>query len=97
MLTMHPGEYLEMAYLEPLQLSQKKLSDMLGVSPAAISRLVSGNSDLSPEMAVRLSLSFDRSAESWMQMQMQHSLQIAKTAVDPTTIVRRVQPACAAE
>jgi len=86
MITMHPGEYLAMAYVEPLNLVQRELAENLGVSKSAVSRLLAEKADLSPEMAVRLSMVFDRSAESWMLMQTKHSLNLARTSVDPKTI-----------
>jgi addiction module HigA family antidote len=85
---MHPGEYLAVSYVEPYELSQRELAERLGVSTAAVSRLLAGKADLSPEMAVRLALVFDRSAESWMELQSAHSLALAKKAVDPATTSR---------
>jgi addiction module HigA family antidote len=86
MITMHPGEYLTMSYVEPLKITQRELAESLGVSKSAVSRLLAGESDLSPDMAVRLSLAFDRSAESWMLMQVKHSLNLAKASIDPTVV-----------
>lgn len=86
MITMHPGEYLEMAYVEPYEIKQADLAECLGVSTAAISRLLSCKSDLSPEMAVRLSLVFDRSAESWMALQSDFSLAQARETVTPAAV-----------
>ena len=88
MITMHPGEYLAVSYVEPYGLSQRALAERLGVSTAAVSRLLAGKADLSPEMAVRLALVFDRSAESWMELQSAHSLALAKKAVGPATTSR---------
>lgn len=87
MLTMHPGEYLSEFYLEPLAISQTKMAEHLQVSKSALSRLLSGDSDLSPEMAVRLSYVLDRSAESWMEMQSQHSLKQAKASLNKDKFV----------
>lgn len=78
MLTMHPGEYLSEAYLIPFGISQTELAERLQVSKSAVSRLISGESDLSPEMAVRLSRVLDRSPESWMEMQSRYSIEAAR-------------------
>ncbi|KOP51147.1 MULTISPECIES: HigA family addiction module antitoxin [Pseudomonas syringae group] len=86
MITMHPGEYLEMAYVEPYEIKQADLAESLGISTAAISRLLACKSDLSPEMAVRLSLVFDRSAESWMALQSDFSLSQAREVVRPDAV-----------
>ena len=83
MITMHPGEYLMMSYVEPYRLSQRELAGRLGVSTAAVSRLLAHKSDLAPALAVRLEVVFDQSAESWMTMQVAHSLAQARKAVDP--------------
>jgi antitoxin HigA-1 len=88
MITVHPGEYLRLSYVEPFGIRQRELAESLGVSTAAVSRLLAGKADLSPEMAVRLSLIFDRSAESWMLMQAKFSLAMAKAAVDPEKVKR---------
>jgi addiction module HigA family antidote len=80
---MHPGEYLMLSYVEPYKLSQREMAERLGVSTAAISRLLAKKSDLTPEMAVRLEIVFDQSAESWMTMQVAHSLALARKRVKP--------------
>lgn len=78
MITIHPGHYLVMTYIEPLGLTQAKLATHLQVDKASVSRLLSGAADLTPLMAVRLSKVFDLSAEAWMEMQTQHSLLAAR-------------------
>jgi len=87
MITMHPGEYLSAVYFDELGMTQTKLADHLKVSKSAVSRLLSGEADVSPEMAVRLSYVLDRSAESWMEMQSQYSIELAKEQLDRTTFV----------
>ena len=86
MITMHPGEYLYLSYIEPYKITQSELAERLGVSSAAVSRLLAGKADLSAEMAVRLSLVLDRSAESWLDMQTAHSLAQARKKVDPVKL-----------
>jgi len=90
MLTMHPGEYISEAYLEPLDMSHTELASRLDVSVSTISRIINGKADVTPSMAVRLSRVLGRSPESWMAMQAAYSLAEAETTVDvsklkPTT------------
>ncbi|MFL6674439.1 MAG: HigA family addiction module antitoxin [Massilia sp.] len=82
MITMHPGEYLAEVYLAPLNLSQSELARRLQVDKSSVSRLLSGDAELSAAMAVRLSRVFDLSAEAWMEMQAQHSLKMARKALE---------------
>ncbi|WP_342118010.1 HigA family addiction module antitoxin [Pseudoduganella sp. OTU4001] len=88
MITMHPGEYLAAVYIEALALSQADLAKLLQVSKSAVSRLVAQESDLSPEMAVRLSYVFDVPAEMWMEMQTQHSLRLAREKLKSKDFVK---------
>lgn len=92
MITMHPGDYLILSYVEPYKLSQRELAERLGVSTATISRLLSQKVELTPELAVRLELVFGQSAESWMTMQLAHSLAQARKAVDKRTVKRFAVP-----
>ncbi|MFZ0426582.1 MAG: HigA family addiction module antitoxin [Acidobacteriota bacterium] len=46
----------------------------LGVSRKTLSAILNGRAGISPEMAVRLSLAFDTSAESWLNQQTQYDL-----------------------
>ena len=46
----------------------------LGVSRKTLSSIVNGRAGISPEMAVRLSLAFETSAESWLDQQVQYDL-----------------------
>ena len=46
----------------------------LGVSRKTLSAILNGRAGISPEMAVRLSIAFDTSAESWINQQTQYDL-----------------------
>ncbi len=70
----HPGEVLKTLCLEPLKLSVTKAAKALGVSRKTLSAILNGRAGISPEMAVRLSMAFDTSAESWLNQQMQYDL-----------------------
>jgi addiction module HigA family antidote len=78
----HPGEFIKETYIIPLNISLRSAAEKLDVSPSTFSRLIKGNADVSPIMALKLSKAFGRSPESWMLMQAEHELWEAKAMVD---------------
>ena len=70
----HPGEIIKALCLEPLGISITEAAEALGVSRKTLSSIVNGKSGISPEMAVRLSIAFDTSSESWLNQQTQYDL-----------------------
>jgi addiction module HigA family antidote len=70
----HPGEVIRELCLDPLGLSVTAAADGLGVTRKALSELLNGHSGISPEMALRLSMGFGGSAESWIQQQALYDL-----------------------
>lgn len=78
----HPGEFIAGIYLEPNNISGRELADKLGVAASTLSRVLSGASRVSPEMALRLSKAIGRSPESWLAMQDAYDLWIARQQVD---------------
>ena len=70
----HPGEIIRELCLEPLGLSVTDAAKALGVSRKTLSAVLNGRAGISPEMAVRLSISFDTSSESWLNQQVQYDL-----------------------
>jgi addiction module HigA family antidote len=70
----HPGEILRDLCLAPLDLSVTEAAEALGVSRKTLSAVVNGRSGISPEMAVRISIAFDTTAESWLRQQLQYDL-----------------------
>ena len=79
---MHPGEFIARVYLEPFDLGSNELSRKLKVSPGLISRLVNGKTDVSPAMALKLSKVLGRSPESWLLMQDNYNLWLARQHID---------------
>src|SRR5258706_1899350 len=74
----HPGEILRSLCLEPLGLSVTDVAKGLGVSRKTLSAVLNGRAGVSPEMAVRLSIAFNTSAESWLNQQVQFDLWLAE-------------------
>jgi len=70
----HPGEILRELCLVPLNLSVTEAAASLDVSRNTLSAILNGRAGISPEMAVRLSIAFDTTAESWLHQQMQYDL-----------------------
>ncbi len=70
----HPGEIIKALCLEPLGLSTTEAAEALGVSRKTLSSIINGKAGVSPEMAVRLSIAFDTSSESWQNQQTQYDL-----------------------
>ena len=70
----HPGEVLKALCLEPLKLTVTAAAQALGVSRKTLSGILNGRAGITPERALRLSLAFDTSAESWLVQQLQFDL-----------------------
>lgn len=70
----HPGEIIKRLCLDPLGVSVTQAAQALGVSRKTLSAILNGCAGISPEMAVRLSIAFGTSAESWLNQQTQYDL-----------------------
>ncbi len=70
----HPGAVIKELCLEPLGISVTAAAEGLGVSRKTLSAILNGRAGISPEMAVRLSIAFDTSSESWLNQQTQYDL-----------------------
>lgn len=84
----HPGEVLKNLCLEPLGLSVTEAAKALGVSRKTLSSILKGRTGISPEIAVRLSVAFDTTAESWMNQQVQYDLWQAEQHRDEFNVTR---------
>ena len=73
----HPGEILSELCLEPLEISITEAAEGLGVSCKTLSAILNGRAGISPEMALRLSIAFDTTPESWLHQQSQYDLWVA--------------------
>ena len=83
-----PGEVLRRCASEPLDPDcLGLLRGSLGVSRKTLSGILNERAGISPEMAVRLSIAFGTSAESWLNQQVQYDLWHARN--------RNRRPSCA--
>ena len=89
----HPGEVIRELCLEPTGISVTEAAEALGVSRKTLSELLNGHSGVSPEMAIRLSLAFDTTAESWLSMQMEYDLWKAEKRLPKKLNVKKIEAA----
>ncbi|MBX9657834.1 MAG: HigA family addiction module antidote protein [Nitrospiraceae bacterium] len=83
----HPGETLREDVLPALGLTVTQAADQLGVTRAALSRVLNGRAAISPEMALRLEgwLGVDHGgrADLWVAQQASYDLWQARKAGAP--------------
>ncbi|TNM65933.1 HigA family addiction module antitoxin [Aliirhizobium smilacinae] len=72
----HPGEILREEYLVPLKLSAGGLAKKLNVPRTRIERLVSEQTAVTSDTALRLARFFNTTPEFWMNLQTSYDLKI---------------------
>ncbi|MFT5707376.1 MAG: addiction module HigA family antidote [Oceanospirillaceae bacterium] len=82
----HPGEFIVDVYLAPSGFSCRYLAKQLDVASSTLSRVLKGQSAISPEMALRLSKAIGRTPESWLSMQANYDLWHAKQSINLTNV-----------
>ena len=71
----HPGEILKTLVIEPLCLSVTETAGRLGVSRRSLSRVLNGRGGVTPEMALRLEMTFGKpNAAHWLRLQNAYDL-----------------------
>ena len=89
----HPGEFIKEVYLNELHISERKVAQKLKVSPSTLNRLIKGQSNLTPEMALRLSITLGRTPESWLLMQDNYSLWLVSKELNLDNVEKLKIPA----
>lgn len=78
----HPGPFIRRRFMEPLGLTLSDLAKAMGVSVSSVSRIVNEKSDITGDMALRLSYVLGNEAETWMKMQSKYDLAKARENFD---------------
>jgi antitoxin HigA-1 len=73
----HPGEVLQLDYLEPMGISQNALSRAMRVPVNRISEICNGKRAITADTALRLSLAIGTTAKFWMNLQTSYDLDAA--------------------
>ena len=71
----HPGEILNEEFLRPMQITQYRLAQAIGVDARRIHAIVHGQRSITAETALLFSRFFGNSAEFWMGLQSQYDLE----------------------
>jgi antitoxin HigA-1 len=73
----HPGEILQLDFLEPLEITPYRLSKDIGVAQTRISEILAEKRSITADTALRLSKYFGNSAQFWLNLQTQYDLRQA--------------------
>ena len=92
----HPGAILLEDVLPGLEITQGRLSELLGVSRLTVSQLMHEHRALSPDMAMRLEKLLGPSAESWLRMQEAVDLWEARQQPERFATIKRLPASAAA-
>ena len=73
--TTHPGEVLRELLVER-EISQRELSSIIQIAHSHLHNILSGDRTISPEIAVRLEAAGLETAIYWLQLQINHQLDL---------------------
>ena len=74
----HPGEILLEEFLEPMGISQYRLSKDISVPPRRINEIVHGKRSVTANTALRLSRYFGTSDRFWLNLQASFDLDVER-------------------
>ena len=76
--TIFPGEILSEEFMKPMGLSMNQLAKDIDVPPGRISEIINGKRAITADTALRLGKYFGVSPETWLNLQTDYDLRIAK-------------------
>ncbi len=87
----HPGEILAKDFMKPLGISINRLSRDLHVPPNRVHAIVRGTRAITADTALRLGTYFGVAPETWLGLQVEYDLRVARRAVgaEILKVVRR--------
>jgi addiction module HigA family antidote len=87
----HPGEVLLHDFLEPLNLSQLRLTTETGLPVSRINAIVRGDRAVTADTTLRLGRFFGMDPKVWLGLQMQYDLEVEAMALG-ARLDREVRP-----
>jgi len=76
----HPGEILFEEFMRPMDISINRLARELSVPPNRVSEIVNGKRGITADTALRLGKFFNVSPETWLGLQTEYDLRMARRA-----------------
>ncbi len=86
----HPGQFVRMEVIEPLELSVTRAAQVLGVTRPALSALLNGRAALSSEMALRIEKAFGLKMDTLLRMQVSYEIAQARGRAGQIRVKRYV-------
>lgn len=83
----HPGEIIAET-LEDMHISLRQFAKAMQIAPSTASRMISGHTAVTPEMALRLAVVIGSTPETWLKIQSNYSLSIARETTDTSHLHR---------
>lgn len=87
---MHPGRFLELEFLEPLEITAYRLAKDTGVPEQKMYSLIRGERGISADTALRLGRYFSMPARFFMNVQDRYELEMAEDVIGED--LQRIQP-----
>lgn len=87
-IAVHPGAWLKTEIVDPHGVSVTEAAALLRVSRQALSALLNGRADLSPDMAIRFEKVFGVDADTMLRMQTRWDIKQARERQDEIKVER---------
>jgi addiction module HigA family antidote len=87
----HPGFILREEFMEPLGISQNRLSIAIGVDVRRINSIVQGKRTITPDTALRLGVFFKTGPKVWLNLQQEYDLRVAEREIE--AVLKKIEPA----
>jgi antitoxin HigA-1 len=87
----HPGEILSEEFMKPLGISINRLARDLHVPPNRIHGIVHGERAITADTALRLGTYFGVAPETWLNLQSEYDLRVARSGPPGKEIAKTVR------
>ena len=77
-----PGEILLLDFLQPMGITQYRLSKEIGVPQRRIGEIVAGRRSITADTALRLAAFFGTDAQSWINLQSHYDTELARESME---------------